>query len=75
MNRTFGEWEVWSSVESDGGPVYRTAIWAKHEERGILRPTYMEGFRHTQAVEATAFIEETLMCITGVNDDGTLRIR
>ncbi|PZT35103.1 hypothetical protein A7X93_00405 [Stenotrophomonas maltophilia] len=75
MNRTFGDWEVWSAVESDGGPEYRTAIWVKHQERGIQRVHYMQGFRHTQAVEATAFIEETLLCITGVNDDGTLRIR
>ncbi|WP_313424222.1 hypothetical protein [Stenotrophomonas rhizophila] len=75
MRRTLGEWEVWSSVESDGGPTYRTAIWVKHEGRGIIRPHYLQGFRHSQAEEATRFIEQQLDGVTGVNEDGSLRIR
>lgn len=75
MNRTFGEWEVSSAVENDGGPFYRPVLWAKHEERGIHRATYFEGFRHTEALQATEFIEQQLQCITGVSDDGSLRIR
>lgn len=75
MQRTFGDWVAWTSVESDGGPVYRTAIWVKHAGRGILRSHYFEGFRHSEAIEATAFIEGQLDGITGVSEDGTLQIR
>ena len=75
MHRTLGDWEVWTSVESDGGPSYRTAIWVKHAARGIIRPHYFEGFHHSRAIEATEFIERQLDSITGVSEDGTLQIR
>lgn len=75
MRRNFGDWEAWTAVEHDGGPVYRTAIWVKHAGRGIIRPHYFEGFRLTQAVEAGDFIERQFESVTGVSDDGTLRIR
>ena len=75
MQRNFGDWEAWAAVEHDGGSVYRTAIWVKHAGRGIIRPHYFEGFRHTQEIEATDFIVRQLQCVTGVNDDGTLRVR
>lgn len=74
MQRNFGEWEAWTAVENDGGSVYRPVIWVKHAARNIIRPHYFEGFRLTQAIEATDFIERQLQGVTGVNEDGTLRV-